>query len=1171
MQNNLLLKIIYIGLIIPIIFLTFSKLNIDKIEAAEDPGNEVGIPECMAGPLSDYMNALIDAKARGDIPSNVKLLSPAFNITNPVTNNIIARMKQTGANFNGLDGIAVNVYNTSGQTSILQHIDSQNLMNTFSNNLPIHILESGRMADSGTTNQDVINQISQVFNLYGNRIRNICLFNPTNTNPQFSQHAFTPEERTQLCNTVDCGKMCINYGTHFGGQSYQDAQYWGGVLQIGLRGNSQAVKDSISRSPGRTYIRIGVGNDSGGFDDVNDYIDYLKDIGNSTTGDIYAIAGPNEPDLEFWLSESCSIYQYYYNNACEGPYNSEEILYDTEVVGSEASGVPPFKLIGSMRSKEVDELEDIPNKLTSQFVVKITSHIFPDHELISEQRIGSVDPTSPYYIGNRVDNFAWPLQLTMAVPHQPFYESFNDGRQPGQKYLETPISFTKRIVPGIENEEGTKSEMPVELIGCIQRPYCNPSKGDEGRCLRLDIDDYMSCGPDGGNCKCDDSMTAQECISFGEVFKFNGEIVLNEDTEPHSTSRIFLAAYRNFSRKLDSDRYLGPIGNQAYIPNDGKNLKDQILAENTKVNTRKDAPIENDTNYSMAEKIDTITTPSIKTVVNTAYAQAETGETPPYRDVPECNGMALLIEDKSDFYAVKAFNTTPSNCAQYVDFGYDIEYYYNGEMVQSCSSPVRKSAGLPRWNPTSAMAEEKYGMSISDMCKIPGFIKPGDEGKFEVAMKITHSSAPYQSDPNCPATPSCACPTGDLRCNKLDQNILPPVDCRKCETWANPELCDQLIASQTATKSLCIDGECTTGPIKVDAGYDYDNYDDNDSFSFNFGDVFRNIPLLGNLLRNSSMSGGCQKIKKNCDLNGENCDHDWQCSIYNQEYQLYLSPPSGIWGDLNMNRTADMRTHNDMFLVTGVNDEWFIPEPAEGTITYTLRPLSVEFEENKNSLRDDFDINEALRLFDVDGFSPDSRTVKIKYSDMYSQARIHCGANVFLSPPIQDREFPIKQMELCNEFNFVPKSIAYNLEKETIAVARNREFAKANNVEFATILEEPDLATTSPEDTNPYYTSSQTSNNKSPQTTTLVATQSMDDNSFLKIQTKDLPTRKPTEQMTSDEITKIRNSIFKDIIKVLNEYSEQIVPGKSIDFADLPKTAQAEIINIVKQYNDYYF
>ena len=62
---------------------------------------------------ADYMNSVI--RGAGGL-SHIKLLSPAFNMTNPVSLEIIASMKDNGANFNGVEAIAGNSYNLSGKT-----------------------------------------------------------------------------------------------------------------------------------------------------------------------------------------------------------------------------------------------------------------------------------------------------------------------------------------------------------------------------------------------------------------------------------------------------------------------------------------------------------------------------------------------------------------------------------------------------------------------------------------------------------------------------------------------------------------------------------------------------------------------------------------------------------------------------------------------------------------------------------------------------------------------------------------------------------------------------------------------------------------------------------------------------------------------------------------------
>ncbi|KXK27314.1 MAG: hypothetical protein TR69_WS6001000189 [candidate division WS6 bacterium OLB20] len=73
-------------------------------------GNTEGDPVSTAAVITPYMNAVIS----GVNKDNVKLLSPAFNITHPEFENLVAAMTQRGARFSELDGIAGNGYNLEG-------------------------------------------------------------------------------------------------------------------------------------------------------------------------------------------------------------------------------------------------------------------------------------------------------------------------------------------------------------------------------------------------------------------------------------------------------------------------------------------------------------------------------------------------------------------------------------------------------------------------------------------------------------------------------------------------------------------------------------------------------------------------------------------------------------------------------------------------------------------------------------------------------------------------------------------------------------------------------------------------------------------------------------------------------------------------------------------------
>lgn len=69
--------------------------------------------DCVGPLLANYMNTICAAKARGDIPANVKLLSPAFNFTSESFKPLYTSMIKAGAQLetgNCLEGIAGNLY-----------------------------------------------------------------------------------------------------------------------------------------------------------------------------------------------------------------------------------------------------------------------------------------------------------------------------------------------------------------------------------------------------------------------------------------------------------------------------------------------------------------------------------------------------------------------------------------------------------------------------------------------------------------------------------------------------------------------------------------------------------------------------------------------------------------------------------------------------------------------------------------------------------------------------------------------------------------------------------------------------------------------------------------------------------------------------------------------------
>ncbi len=145
-------------------------------------------------------------------------------------------------------------------------------------------------------------------------IQGALLFNAFGTNPDsnFAKHKLSDAQIQELCDG-DCGakNIGVNFGTYYKGGDYARARThkmnW--TLEIAQASiPPERIADVINNEGvAHVIIRIGVGNGSGGFDKPQDYANYLKAIASQVGGkEFYAIAGPNEPDLEKWFAPSCN-------------------------------------------------------------------------------------------------------------------------------------------------------------------------------------------------------------------------------------------------------------------------------------------------------------------------------------------------------------------------------------------------------------------------------------------------------------------------------------------------------------------------------------------------------------------------------------------------------------------------------------------------------------------------------------------------------------------------------------------------------------------------------------------------------------------------------------------------------------------------------------------------
>lgn len=176
------------------------------------------------------------------------------------------------------------------------------------------LIQTVRVSAQGTS----FDEFKKDLDFIRGQVKAALLFNPigTNPDPQFERHKLTPEQIIQLCGgSKDCGNLGMNFATMFKKGDYNKISQEFGMkwtLEIAAANAPQNVADGINEPTNPTVIvRIGVSGDSIGFKSfaeggAQDYIAFLKDVSARVNGKtFYAIAGPNEPDIEKWIAPEC--------------------------------------------------------------------------------------------------------------------------------------------------------------------------------------------------------------------------------------------------------------------------------------------------------------------------------------------------------------------------------------------------------------------------------------------------------------------------------------------------------------------------------------------------------------------------------------------------------------------------------------------------------------------------------------------------------------------------------------------------------------------------------------------------------------------------------------------------------------------------------------------------
>lgn len=272
--------------------------------------------ECIGRELATYMNKVIGGTSG---LSNIRLLSPVFNITNPAEVEIFDYMNQWGAQFGDLYGYAGNTYSHVPGAPEVRAMEwyERNFAGRFSGK-PVVFTEYGDFnigrtePDDGSPGRSVlVTSMTNDFNeaaLAG--IAGVNYFNAFNLNPEFDFHALSDSEfiKITMSNPTKAG---VNSAVFVQGGSLQTrvaqlARRW--VVEIvQSRNEVDRAAASVNAYPDfttNTVLRLCVG-DSCDFENPDILIGFLRDLNGKVNRPVYVVAGPNEPATERWASKEC--------------------------------------------------------------------------------------------------------------------------------------------------------------------------------------------------------------------------------------------------------------------------------------------------------------------------------------------------------------------------------------------------------------------------------------------------------------------------------------------------------------------------------------------------------------------------------------------------------------------------------------------------------------------------------------------------------------------------------------------------------------------------------------------------------------------------------------------------------------------------------------------------
>jgi len=403
--------------------------------------------DCIGKQVAAYLDALVVSLSLKGGLQHVELLTPAFNMTSIYYNPLVNAVAKYSAAFESLDYAAGNAYNISGvlitqwaeQAMSNPNMAGKRLVLTEIGNLdgkPENLAsESIKIKDSAANGGLFVTGL--YFNSFG-----------TNSDPLWAGFVMNDNQHYDACGGP-CVFMGVNYANFWDAfdrnYNFQRAQNLGMNYALFIISSAvykddnflNAIRDLHSKNI-TPIIRIGVGENATGFESAATYANVLEWIDDNVQKPVYAIAGPNEPSLEYWVSKGkCST-----PNACQDgsdfhslrPFPSCPLIYDTspayfqcgnDLIIEENLTIPylGFNVNPGVSNVEIDRCESIgTNEVKCYYTilnkevpinVDFTNSEFPIAGLTQSPYIAnSVEPvaSAPLYPQQKVNEYlSWYL------------------------------------------------------------------------------------------------------------------------------------------------------------------------------------------------------------------------------------------------------------------------------------------------------------------------------------------------------------------------------------------------------------------------------------------------------------------------------------------------------------------------------------------------------------------------------------------------------------------------------------------------------------------------------------------------------------------------------------------------------------------------------------------